>query len=465
MPIQDLALFAIKCAKKLDVEFLEVRAEKLTKEIFIMKNGILDGSGFGVNQGIGVRVIVDNSLGFATTEKLDKESIKRAIETAIHLAKSTKGEEWEVKLSKEKAARAKWEVKEKEKIEDVDIKEKIGWVKDIDKLMNETKHRFLQLSTMISEKYYANTDGSRIQSRVPRVSLFYSFVVKNGKSVQRFLEVGNSGGWEVVGEWKLEKKIPEEINNLKKVAAGKKLSPKKVDVVLGPEVVGIIMHESVGHPSEADRIMGREAAQAGESYMDKTWLKKRIAESFVNVVDDPTLKGSFGYFIYDDEGVRTRRKFLIKNGKINEFLHNRETAALMRTKSNGSARAEIYSKEPIIRMSNTFMLPGDYSFEELIEDVKRGVYIKSYNEWNIDDKRWNEKYVGCEAYLIENGEIKQPIFAPVLEITTGQFFKKIDAIGKDLEFVAGTCGKGEPMQGVPVWLGGPHIRLRNVSIK
>ena len=465
MLIDDLALFAVRYAKKIDVDFLEVRAEKFSKEVFILKNGILDASGFGVNEGLGIRVIVDGALGFSAVERLDKESVKNAIDQAVKLAKNAKGFEWEVKFSKEKAVKTKWEVKEKEKIEDVDVKQKISWLMDVDKIINSTNFRFIQLSTTITEKFYVNTDGARIRSRVPRVNLFYSFNIKNGKEIQRFLEFGGSGGWEIVKAWNLEEKLKNEIKSLKKVCEAKKIKSGKYDVVLSPELVGIIMHESIGHPSEADRIFGREGAQAGESYLDETWKGKTMAEKFVNVVDDPTVKGSYGYFLYDDEGVKARRKFLIKNGKIREFLHNRQTAALMRTKSNGSARAEIYSKEPIIRMSNTFMLPGDYSFEELIKDIKLGIYIKSYNEWNIDDKRWNEKYVGCEAYLIEGGEIKEPVFAPVLEITTGQFFKKIDAVGKDLDFVAGTCGKGEPMQGVPVWFGGPHIRLRKVFIK
>lgn len=465
MFIQDLALYAIKVAKNFDVDYLEARAESLSKEVFLLKNSVLDASDFGVNEGIGIRVLVDGTLGFSATERLTKEGVEEAVKNAVELAKSSIDSGEKVKFSKEKIVKTKWEVKEKEKLFDVDVKEKIEFMKSIDKIVKSAKFRLFQLSISVSEKFFANTEGSRIYSRVPRAEIFYSLIVKGKKEVQRILEVGGSGGWEITKSWNLEDRIKEEINALKKVANAKKLKPQKLDLVLSPEVVGIIMHESIGHPSEADRIFGREGAQAGESYLDKTWKGRAMAEKFVNVVDDPTLKGSYGYFLYDDEGVKARRKFLIKNGKIYEFLHNRQTASLMKTKSNGSARTEIYSKEPLIRMSNTFMLPGDHSFEELIEDIKLGVYIKSYNEWNIDDKRWNEKYVGCEAYLIEGGEIKGPIFAPVLEITTGQFFKKIDSVGKDLDFVAGTCGKGEPMQGVPVWFGGPHVRLRKVLIK
>jgi TldD protein len=115
-------------------------------------------------------------------------------------------------------------------------------------------------------------------------------------------------------------------------------------------------------------------------------------------------------------------------------------------------------------MANTYMRPGDHSLEELIEDVKRGVYIKSYMEWNIDDKRWNQRYVGVEAYLIENGRPGKMVFQPVIDLTTRGLFSSIDALGKELEFYAGYCGKGDPMQALPVWFGGPAARLRNIRL-
>ncbi|MEK6856454.1 MAG: metallopeptidase TldD-related protein, partial [Nanoarchaeota archaeon] len=102
--------------------------------------------------------------------------------------------------------------------------------------------------------------------------------------------------------------------------------------------------------------------------------------------------------------------------------------------------------------------------EELIEGIKLGVYIRDFTEWNIDDKRFQQKYVGSDAYLVENGKIKYPVLKPVLELTTPKLWSSIDAVGKNLEYHTGTCGKGEPMQGVPAFLGGPSIRIRNVVL-
>jgi len=136
----------------------------------------------------------------------------------------------------------------------------------------------------------------------------------------------------------------------------------------------------------------------------------------------------------------------------------------MGSQSNAAARAA-YGKEPIVRMANTYFVPGDYDFEEMLEGIKEGVYIKTYMEWNIDDVRYNQKYVGQEAYIIKDGEIDGIAYHPAIEFTTPFFYKNIVAMGKNLEFYAATCGKGDPMQGVPVTTGGVDIRLDNMVIK
>jgi TldD protein len=216
---------------------------------------------------------------------------------------------------------------------------------------------------------------------------------------------------------------------------------------------------------EADRILGREASQAGESYVKPEYINNyRVGGEHATVIDDPTIPGSYGFYLYDDEGVKARPRFLYKNGLIHEPLHNRHTARLFNTRSNGASRSMNNSSEPIIRMSNTYITPGELKFEELIEDIDLGVYVKSYMEWNIDDIRWNQRYVGLESYLIRNGELADPVRNPVLEFTTGWFYSNILAVDKNLEFHPGTCGKGEPSQGVPVWFGGPNVKLSKMRI-
>jgi TldD protein len=322
----------------------------------------------------------------------------------------------------------------------------------------------------LTSKYYVNSEGSRISSFVPKIGFFaFITVAEQGKTEQAGEQFGYSGGWEAFREWKAAEKMIHNAKVLKDVITkGKAVNPGDMDLICGSEVTGIAAHESCGHPMEADRILGREMSQAGRSFIFKGgpfWIGTRIGSDVVNVVDDPTLENSYGFYVYDDEGVKARRRILYKNGVINEFLHNRESAARLGTTSNASSRSINYDREAIVRMANTFVLPGELTEEELIEDVKYGVYMKSFTEWNIDDKRFNQRYVGREAYLIENGELKHPIARPVIETTTQKFWTSVDAVSKNVEFDAASCGKGDPSQGVPVYTGGPSIRLRGVFMK
>jgi TldD protein len=294
-------------------------------------------------------------------------------------------------------------------------------------------------------------------------------VAEQGKTEQAYEQFGYSGGWEALGKWKVSEKMVHDAKVLKDVITkAKTVKPGNMDLVCGCEVAGIAAHESCGHPMEADRILGREMSQAGRSFIFKGgpyWLGKRIGSKAVTIVDDPTVENSYGYYLYDDEGVKARRRFLYKEGVINEFLQNRESAAKLGVESNGSSRSINYDREAIVRMANTFVLPGESTEEELIEGVKDGIYMKSFTEWNIDDKRFNQRYVGREAYMIENGELTDPVARPVIETTTLKFWTAVDAVSKKVEFDAATCGKGDPSQGVPVYTGGPCLRLRRVFVK
>jgi len=471
---EDLAEFCVNFAQKNGASYSECRFISTSEDGYILKNGIPESSILTTSKGVGIRVLANGGLSFLSINKLDdRKNIKSKIKEAIRLAKaSSKTLKEPISLSKEKIIKDSWQLKPKIKFENIDPKEKMDYLIDIEKelkdIRNKLPSRLFQLSTSTEEKYFVSSEGAKIYSKIPRLGIFYSVLAAvGGKTEQRYYPAGESGGWEILKKWDFIKRISEESRNLIKIIKeAKSLQRENLDVVLSPELVGIAMHESCGHPSEADRIMGREGAQAGESYLNKEWLGKRIGSDAVTVVDDPKIKNSWGFYEYDDEGVPATRRFLIKDGLINDFLQNRETAVKFNKPSNAAARASAFDREPLIRMSTTFMLPGNFSFEEILEGIKKGVYIKTYTEWNIDDRRWNQKYVGSEAYLIENGELKGLAKRPVLEITTKGFFSSVDACSKekDLDFIGGSCGKGDPMQGVPVWMGGPFIRLRGIQM-
>jgi TldD protein len=472
--LEDLALYAIGQAEGLGADYAEIRIEKDKNKAIILKNGNPEASELTFKLGAAIRVIVDGALGFSSTNILDKEHIKKAIEVATSMAKaSSKLLKKRISLATAKPITDEYQVSQKIKLESIDFSEKFDLLFDIERHINQLSKsvkfpaRLFTLYEIESEKLFMNNEGSKIHSSIPRISFIYVLSAHEASKgiTQRINQIGGSGGWEIVKDWNLIDLIKNEALTLAKILENAKKAPsKKLDVILGSELVGIISHESCGHPFEADRILGREAAQAGESFIKANMIGEKIGSKEVTIVDDPTLQNSFGYYLYDDEGVKAERRVLIENGVIKNFLHNRETANEFKTKSNASARAAGYEYEPIIRMANTFMLPGDYNFEELIEDIAEGIYIKSFVEWNIDDRRFNQRYVGLEAYSIYNGELTSMVKNPIIEITTPSLYMSVDAVGKKLSFNAAICGKGEPMQGVPVWTGGPEIRLRNIRV-
>ncbi|MFH1209256.1 MAG: TldD/PmbA family protein [archaeon] len=464
--MKDIADFALKKLEEFKVDYAEVKLETTYGNGFLIKNGNLDVAGFDKSIGLGIRYLINNNLGFVSINELDKETIKRIIEKSVRITKNGVKIGDKVYLSKDPSFKKDYEVKEKEKTQDLTADKKIGFLMELDKDIKDVHTRFFYLSDNITEKYYINTDGSRITSKIPRIHFYaYLTIMHDNKTRQRYIPYGSSSGYECLKNWNLNEKLKREYLALKEnIKSGIKVKPGKYDVICGQEVTGIAVHESAGHPYEADRIFGREAAQAGESFITEKMIGTQIGAKNVTVVDDPTLENSYGFFLYDDEGIKARRKFMIKDGMITEFMHNRETAKQMNLESNGCARASGYDVENLVRMSNTFMLAGDSSEEEIIKETKKGVFLKNFTEWNIDDKRYQQKYVGCEAYLVENGQITKPLIAPALEITTPAFWKSIDMIGNKVEHFAGSCGKGEKMQPVAVWMGGPVIRLKSIQI-
>jgi len=472
--MEDLASFVVDLALRRGCAYAEARVQSDFGDTAMVKNGNLEVVAYVRMLGLGVRVIKSGALGFASTNRLDRRSLSRLVESAVSMASASSSTlKKPVSLAPMKTENREWTVNEKKKTRSVSHEERLGVLQDVEKALSEPEvgvrlpGRMLVLTNWETDKIYLNSEGSRVRSLVPRISFYYMLTALEGSrgTAQRFNQFGGSGGWELVESWSLPESVSEEARILGRVLREAKAPPRgEIDVVLGSEVVGIVCHESCGHPSEADRILGREAAQAGESFMKPEMIGTRLGSDAVTIVDDPTLQGSYGHYLYDDEGVRASRRELMKSGVLNTFLHNRETAAELGVESNGAARAMGYSLEPIIRMANTFMLPGDHSLDELLQDVSNGVYIKSFMEWNIDDRRFNQRYVGLEAYAIKRGKLGEMVKNPTIELTTTGLFNSVDAVSKNLAFSAAMCGKGDPEQDAPVWTGGPEIRLRKVRL-
>jgi TldD protein len=470
---EEIADFALEYAQSKKPDYAEVRGHSHVQDGIILRNDITMAYVSAVDSGFCVRIMANGGIGFASTNRWSKEEARAVVDLAYRYASSANRRD-KLVFAEEKGVKTKWAAEQKKKIENVAPEERISVFREVNRALASCGVNvpavMCQVSVDLVTKYFVNSEGSAISSFVPKIGAYLNItVVEQGKTEQAYDQFGYTGGWEALDKWKIQETMIHDAKVLRDVITkAKAVKPADVDLVCGPEVSGIAAHESCGHPMEADRILGREMSQAGRSFIyrgGEFWLGTRIGSRAVTIVDDPTIENSYGFYSYDDEGVKARRRLLYKEGVINEFLHNRESAAKLGTKSNGSSRSVNYDREAIVRMANTFVAPGEFEEEELIEDVKRGVYMKSFTEWNIDDKRFNQRYVGKEAYLIEDGELRYPLARPVIETTTLKFWTAVDAVSKEVKFDAATCGKGDPSQGVPVYTGGPCVRLRGVYVK
>jgi TldD protein len=449
---------------------VEVRMEETDTRHVAVKSGKLNNISSFSDAGMYVRVSLPSGIGFASTNRVTKADGLDLVKKAVRLAKGGRRKA-PLKLAPAKAVESSWEVRQAVPLEDIGPEEKMAFLNDVDKAVQDTgvkvQGRFFQVMDYVIHGHYANSEGTRIGSVLPRVVMnCFNLVVSKGESDQVYREWAHSGGWEQLRDKDVPTLLANEIVAVRNmIDKGRAVKPGRYDLVCGPEVAGIAAHESCGHPMEGDRILGREMSQAGKTFVNPGMIGERIGSPYATVIDDPTVPGSYGYYAFDHEGVRARPRLLYKEGVINEFLHNRETAGAMGVETNASSRSESYLKEPIVRMANTFVAPGDYEDDEIFGDIRDGVLMKSFTEWNIDDKRFNQKYVSREAYFIKDGEIADPARKCILEITTPGFWGAIDATSKNVAYDAAECGKGDPMQGMAVFVGGPHLRLRGVVLK
>ncbi|MDP2232413.1 MAG: TldD/PmbA family protein, partial [Actinomycetota bacterium] len=242
----------------------------------------------------------------------------------------------------------------------------------------------------------------------------------------------------------------------------------RTDLIIDGSQVGLQVHESVGHPTELDRVLGDEAAFAGTSFLGVPDLGKlRYGSDIVNVTADATLPGSLGSFGYDDEGVPAQRDYLIRDGVLTSFLTSRESAPAIGRVSNGCMRADGWNRIPLIRMTTVSLEPGTWSLPDLIADTEDGLYIETNNSWSIDDKRLNFQFA-CEiGWEIKGGELTRIVRNPNYTGITPEFWSSCDAICSEEYWrlwPLPNCGKGEPMQVAHVAHGAAPARFRNVQV-
>jgi len=464
LSLEELASKAIERASKIGAQYADIRIEKSEGEGFLLENGKVEHIASGIDGGAGIRALVQGSWGFYATSKLTEENVMKAAELAVKLAKTASIRVTEpIRLAEVKVVKDKDVVKVKKKPEDYPVEERVKLAKDCDSAMRKVSDRIHKTSIVIGSdkllKVFHNTEGVFINYDHSKCYIRLEAIAHEaGLTEVAGREEGGAGGIERITEpniIEISETIAKKAHDLLKAPTP---PAEKLPVIMDQDYVALLTHEILGHPSEADRVMGREAAWAGVAWW-KGMLGQKVGSDLLNVSDDPRIEGGLGYYRYDDEGVPAEEKILIKNGVLTNHMHSRETAAIFGVKPNAGMRASSYRFMPLIRMSNTFIKPGDWTFEEMLEDVDRGVYVVGNKIPSIDMKRYNWQISAQWAFLVEKGELTKLLRDVTVAGVAPEFFISIDAVGKDFQIrPVPSCGKGDPMQGLHVGNGGPHIR-------
>ena len=444
--------------QKFGAEYAEVRAQRLSKTMLTVKEDRVEAAKQGIEDGVALRVLVNGAWGFASVGSLEAEVLTSAVSDACSMAKTASSRlKTPIKLAATKAVEDRVQVKPKKNPSEIRMEDKIGTALAMSKAIlgfdKRVKSCTVDYLDLTGTSYFVNSEGTRIeQDKLYVWARITASAVSKGVFTFSREEVGSTAGYEV-----FDAETPEHIGEKVAKRAIEQLKAKSpkggvFPVVLGPNVVGVFVHEAFGHLAEADLALSGGVLASN--------LGKKIASDAVTFYDDGTVAGAFGSFKYDDEGVPAQKTLLIKDGVVAGLMHNRETAQKFNAAPTGNARAEDFRVEPIIRMRNTFMAPRDHSFEELVEGIREGYYFKSFRggQANID----GTFQVGIqEAYEIVNGELGEPVRNASISGNTLETLFKVDAAGKDFKLWPGRCGKG---QTAFICDGGPHIRVREVTV-
>lgn len=461
---EDLAIFAVEHASKLGANYADARLEDHYNELIIVADGKIQRGVINRKRGIGIRTLVNGAWGFQSTTDLNKKGIRQAVEIASKMAKaSSMHVPTPVKLSSTKAHKTSYKTKVKVNLQDVAFEDKLKQIIAWEKKLHTSKkiaRGLVEYTGIKIHKLFVNSEGANIRFSNSVTWASLKADSKKGDTTQFYERtIGHSGGYELFQKNDMEKissEIGHKAESLLDAKAAK--NEKDAQVILDSDYVALLVHEIVGHPSEADRVLGREAAWAGTTW----WAGKigeKIGSEYFTAYDDPTIPGTLGYYLYDDEGVKAERKVLAEKGFLKGHMHSRETAAVFCVKPNAGMRAITFEYIPLIRMSNTFFGEGDWKKEELIEDTKHGYLISCMRHPSIDDKRYNWTISAQEAYEIKNGELTTHLRDVALTSIAPKFFKSLNAATKKVEIspLPG-CGKGDPMQALYVGNGGPYLR-------
>jgi TldD protein len=476
--MKELAELALDTVKRVGATYGDIRLIESVSEFIQVKNGSVKVLKRMEDRGFGIRVIRNGAWGFAASSLVSRESIQRTADLAVKVAESSaRLKVKDVHLGEAPKAVDRYETGVKIDPFAVSVDKKIDLLLESDKAMRKVKGVKLadsRFNAWKTTKLFASSEGSLIeQVIVESGGGITATAVKDGETGSRTYPGFLGGHYKTMGyEFVESLRLPENAERIAEeavaVLAAREIGEMNTTIVVDGPMVAIQIHETVGHPTELDRVFGTEVSLAGTSHLTPDKLGKlQFASDMVNITADATIKGGLGSFGYDDEGVSAQKSYLVKDGVFTGYLTSRETSPLVGRQSNGTMRAAGWDHIPLIRMTNINLEPGNWKLEDLIADTEEGIYIVSPTAPSIDDKRLNY-HVSTEAgWLIRKGKLTEMVKRPSYSGISYEIWRNCDAICCSEEWEiwgVPNCGKGEPMQLMHVAHGASPARFRNVSV-
>ena len=437
----------------------ELYLESTKSESFSFDDGRMKNVAYDTTQGFGLRAIADEAKGFAHSGELSEEALNRASETVKSVSKNYSG------IMSEAPSHGvnKPLYTSINPIEGTSFQVKTNLLEEIDAYARSLDTRVVQVSASLSASYQAiqilRANGERSADIRPLVRLNVSLVVE--QSGRRETGSSGCGGRGKYEEWINKEKWQSQVKEALRIASTNLESiptpAGEMPVILGPGWPGVMLHEAVGHGLEGDFNRKGTSIFSGR-------IGEQVTAKGVTVIDDGTMENKRGSITIDDEGTKSSKNILIEDGILKNYMQDRQNARLMNMKPTGNGRRQSYAHYPMPRMTNTYMDNGNIDPQEIIQSLKKGIYAVNFSGGQVDITNGKFVFSASEAYLVEDGKIKQPLKGATLIGNGPDAMSKISLIGNDLALDdgIGTCGKDG--QGVPVGVGQPTLLMGGITI-
>jgi TldD protein len=441
-----------------DVDYADLYFQYQRAESWSLEEGIVKAGSFNIEQGVGVRAVAGEKTAFAYSDDINERSLLEAAATVRSIARQ--GQAGSVALAPRGQPAPLYAAADP--IPSLADADKVALLEKLEQLARREDPRVIQAMAFLASTWdvvmVARSDGVMAADVRPLVRLSLTVIMEDGGR----REQGSSGGggrsdYAVFSDDVLRDYARRAVHQARTNLAARPAPAGEMKVVMGSGWPGILLHEAIGHGLEGDFNRKGSSAFAGR-------LGERVAAKGVTVVDDGTLPGRRGSLTIDDEGNPTACTTLIEDGILTGYMQDTHNARLMGVAPTGNGRRESYASLPLPRMTNTIMLAGDKTPEEIIASVKKGLYAANFGGGQVDITSGKFVFSTAEAYMIENGKITYPVKGATLIGNGPDVLTRVKMIGNDmaLDPGVGTCGKEG--QSVPVGVGQPTLRIDGLTV-